>query len=178
MSFLTAPLTSILIQPKRSIGGLSVNVVLNENTKDELTITKQPIQQGAAITDHSFLEPVIFSTTVYQEANLNESLNFIYLKFQDLQQGRVPFDIITPKRIYKNMLLASLGMTTDKYTENILALNMTFQQVIIVSVGNVIVPKARQRAPRTTQATQAAGRKQSAASGLSDAGVAFFRAIP
>lgn len=141
------------------IANIQVQVVVTENTTDTLSITKQPVQQGAVITDHSYMEPTVFSSTMYFKDNLSISLSKIYQNLLDLQSSRVPFDIVTPKRIYSNMLMTTLGMTTDKHTENCLSITMSFQQIIIVSVSTVNVPKTQQKSPGKTQATQKAGNK-------------------
>ena len=159
MSILSQPISIIPIQPQRQIGSINVNVVINENTNDTLTITKQPVQQGASITDHSYLEPTTFSTTILFSANLAQSLNQIYQNLLTLQSSRVPFSIVTPKRVYTNMLMNSLVMTTDKNTENALAITVNFQQVILVTVSAVQVPRARQANPGSNGATQNAGKK-------------------
>ena len=53
MSFLSQPLQTVFIQPKRVIGSatqtIAVQVVVNEIAVDTLTVTKQPVQQGAFI---------------------------------------------------------------------------------------------------------------------------------
>jgi hypothetical protein len=182
MSFLSQPIQIIAIQPQRSIGGgitgvapIIMQVVVDERTTDTLTITKQPVQQGATITDHSFQEPVVFSSTAYFKDNslslLGELNSFtspstglakIYATLLNLQGLRTPFNVVTPKRIYTDMLLASLTQTTDKNTENCLSVAMAFQQVIIVSVSVTSVPRINQTNPASTGATQNAGTKQSA----------------
>lgn len=159
MSILSQPISIIPIQPIRKIGEINVNVVINENTNDTLSITKQPVQQGASITDHSYLEPTTFSTTIMFSANLDKSIKQIYRDFQDLQASRVPFAIVTPKRVYTSMLMTSLSMITDKHTENALALTVNFQQVILVSVSAAQIPRINQKNPGSTGATQNAGKK-------------------
>jgi hypothetical protein len=37
----------------------------------------------------------------------------------DLQNSRVPFDVVTGKRIYTNMLIRALEVTTDRTSENV-----------------------------------------------------------
>lgn len=180
MSFLSQPIQLIPIQPQRTIGSIQMQVVIDEKTTDTLTITKQPVQQGASITDHSYLEPTVFSSTAYFKDNslslLGELNSFtspstglakIYQTLLTLQSSRTPFTIVTPKRIYTSMLLASLSQTTDKNTENCLAVAMSFQQVIIVSVSTVVVPRTHQKNPGKTGATQPAGPKSSALFNLS-----------
>lgn len=160
MSFLSQPITlQSLFGTDRTIGPITVNVVINENTNDTLTITKQPVQQGASISDHAYKEPTVFSMTAYFKDNLFTSLSEIYQDLLDLQESRVPFDIVTPKRVYSSMLLATLGQTTDKATENCLALSMSFQEVIIVPVATTLVPRGKQKFPGVTGAVQKAGKK-------------------
>jgi hypothetical protein len=161
-----------LFGPKRKIGSITVQVVVNENTNDTLTITKQPVQQGASITDHAYKEPTVFSTTIlFKDNNLisgvlstfsgsgSNGLSKLYQSLLDLQNSRIPFDITTPKRIYRNMLLATLAQTTDKNTENCLAINASFQEVILVKVSTTQVPRIKQKHPGSTGATENAGKK-------------------
>lgn len=175
MSFLSQPITLIAIQPARMTGPIQMQVVIDERTTDTLTITKQPVQQGASITDHSYLEPTVFTSTAYFKDNsqnlIGEINSFnspqtglakIYQTLLDLQSSRTPFNIVTPKRVYNNMLMSTLSQTTDKNTENCLSVTMSFQQVIIVSVSTTNVPRTNQKNAGATGATQNAGQKQSA----------------
>lgn len=163
MSFLSEPITlQSLFGKDRSFGPITVNVVVSETTNDTLTITKQPVQEGASITDHAYKEPTVFSMQILFRDNLSKSLSKIYQDLLNLQNDRAPFAVITPKRIYKSMLISTLGMTTDKSTENCLSISVSFQEVIIVSVVTTKVPRARQKDPGTTGATQTAGKKSAA----------------
>lgn len=114
----------------------------------------------------------------------SQSLSDIYQKLLALQQPQVPtaqplpasfvgppppalpptiqpFTVVTPKRTYYNMLLAVLGLTTDKRTESVLAINCTFQEVIIVPVVTTTVPKSQLANPGSNAGTQNVGQKQS-----------------
>lgn len=159
MSFLSQPVSLIPIKPLRKIGEITVNVVLNESTNDTLTITKQPVQQGASITDHAYKEPTVFSMSAYFKDNLSVSLSKIYQNLLDLQSSRIPFDVITPKRIYRNVLIATLNQITDKNTENTLSVTISFQEIIIVKVSTTQVPRIKQKSAATTGATENAGKK-------------------
>ncbi len=171
MSFLDQPLQDILLAPSRKIGNINVQVVINENTNDTLTITKQPVQQGASITDHAYKEPTTLNMQIFFQTGLSSitglssllsnsnGLAQLYQTLLDLQISRVPFDISTPKRIYKNMLLAVISQTTDRTTENCLSINASFQEIIIVNISTVTVPRSRQKNPGATGRTEAAGKK-------------------
>ncbi len=161
MSFLNEPLSLFTIPPVRSFGGISGYVTIKESTTDSLTITKQPIQQGAAITDHAFKNPILFSVQMLFKFNLTQSLAQTYQSLISLQNSLTPFTCVTPKRTYRNMLFASLGQTTDKVTENCLAITASFEQAIIVSVGKTVLPASQLANPASNAAIQNVGKKQS-----------------
>ena len=143
---------------------IQVNVVINENTSDVLTVTKQPVQQGASIADHAYMEPTVFSHTIYFSANLNLSLPKLYQQLLTLQSSRVPFNIVTPKRTYTSMLLTNLSQQTDGKTENCLAITASYQQIIVVPIATIAVSRANQKNPANTSATVPSGKKSVAAS--------------
>lgn len=177
MSFLSEPLQNILIKPSRMIGTISVQVVVSEQATDKITITKQPVQQGASIGDHAYKEPVSFAHTIYFSNNNvfgGASLDQIYKNLLALQTSFVPFDIVTPKRIYSNMLLASLTQTTDKLTENCLAIHASYEQIIIVPVLATTVPRVNQKTPARTGATQNTGNKSILFQGATSLGIPTF----
>lgn len=168
-------------------------VTITENTIDALEITQQPVQQGAPIADHAFKKPVTFSIQIIfgsglQNINplnaltggsiLPQSLSTIYQNLLALQSSFVPFNCSTPKRTYYNMLFASIGVTTDKHTENIMSVNCTFQQIITVPIGITTLSRSQLASPGSNGQTQSAGIKtpQSFLSGIADAGKSLFGA--
>lgn len=159
MSFITTPISLFSLRPQRRLGEIALDVIINESATDTLNITKQPVQQGASITDHAFMEPTQFKATVRFKDNLTKSLSKIYQELLDLQKSRVPFNITTPKRIYYDMLISSLGQTTDKTTENVLSILISCQQALIVNVTTVQVPRSSQANPGATGKTENAGQK-------------------
>ncbi len=166
MSFLSQPLQDIFLKPSRKLATIALQVVVSEQTTDTLTITRQPVQQGASIADHAYMEPTAFSHSIYFTSggttlgfSAGKSLDQIYKDLLELQSSAIPFDIVTPKRIYHDMLMASLTQTTDKLTENCLAIHASYQQVIIVPILATTVPRINQRNPGSNGATQNGGAK-------------------
>lgn len=164
MSFINQALQFFSIGPQRSFAGIKGYVTISENTTDKLTITKQPVQQGAMISDHAFSEPVSLSIQMRFSDNASQNLNQIYASLQALQKPvppatLTPFTVNTPKRSYPNMLLTTLGCTTDKQTENVLAITATFEEVIIVPVTTTTVPPEQLKNASVNQGTQKAGHK-------------------
>lgn len=182
MSFIVQPQTLFAIGPKRQFGGsgniFSGYVTITESTTDSIEITQQPVQQGANIADHAFKKPVTLSIQILFDAGLfggskfgsgfGTSLSTIYQNLLNLQNSFTPFTCSTPKRTYSNMLFSALGVTTDKKTENILAINCSFQQIITVPITTANVPKSQLKNPGSNQGTQPVGSNQSVLKGSSN----------
>lgn len=161
-NFLSELLFPVVFRPRRRIGDFDAYLCVDETSTDDLEITQHPVQQGAAINDHAFLKPA--SLTIRAQFNEFDSgmpLDELYRKLLELQSSREPFDVVTGKRLYKNMLMKSLSVTTDQYTDNVLSITAQLQEIIIVNVETVTVPpRARQAQPARTGATERAGQKK------------------
>lgn len=153
-------MASIIPKNGRLIGNIIPDVTIEESTTDSIELTSHPVQQGAAITDHKYRKPVTLKMNIMQAGNDQADLATKYKSLVDLQNSTSLFDVTTPKRIYKNMQIKSLGVTTDKNTENILSISADMQEVIIVNVTVTNVPaRAKQKTPAKTGATENAGAK-------------------
>ena len=94
-----------------------------------------------------------------------ESMPEMYKAFLDLQASREPFDVLTPKRAYKNMLITSISMTTDNASENALILDVGMREVIITKTALIDgKPQSEQAMPEKTESPANAGVKTTAPS--------------
>lgn len=119
----------------RSIGGIIPDVIIDETGLDATKITDHPVEVGAAVTDHAFNLPVEITMRV----GWSDSGNFegysaaIYGALLQLKAARIPFDISTGKRYYRNMLIQAIQMTTDMSTENALMATVSCREIILTS---------------------------------------------
>lgn len=145
-----AALNDDLLNPvifrSRFIATFVADVTVEETGSDDLEITEHPVEQGAAITDHSYKRPAELTvrcgysnSSVSSQGNPNY-VDQIYSQFLDLQATRKTFEVMTGKRLYTSMLIRRLTQTTDEKTENALALVVELKQIIIVSTQTVTVP--------------------------------------
>ncbi|MCC3717981.1 MAG: phage baseplate protein [Rouxiella badensis] len=149
---------SVLLQQRtRKIGLIIPDVVITEKHSDTLEITEHPVEvptaksggasaEGAGfIADHAFRRPseltmeIGFSGggSVLDLANttgiglaVGKSPREMYQQLLDLQRTRKPFDVVTGKRIYTNMLIRVLDVTTDRTSENVLMATVTLREII------------------------------------------------
>lgn len=125
------------VKPYRAIGDIQADVTVEEEGLDELTITQHPVEQGAPIADHAYKNP---AQCMLRVAWSNSSpvagydLGYaqeVYDKLLTLQESRELFTLYTGKRVYPNMLLASVHLHTDQVSENGLFIRARCEQVII-----------------------------------------------
>lgn len=141
---------------QRNIGGFVADVTVEETHVDRLTKTRHPVEQGAAVTDHAYLEPsVVIIRAGWSNSSPGADGNQSYVTdtYNDilaLQQSRQPFDIVTGKRSYSDMLITRLQVRTDGDTENVLMLEAECEQNIFVNTQTVTVPDANQANPEVT----------------------------
>ncbi|WP_448952125.1 phage baseplate protein [Labrys neptuniae] len=158
-----------LIAPSfRMIGFIMPDVTVEENHHDELVITDHPVETGAMISDHAFKRPV----EVEMRCGWSNStvgfvgyVQLVYEALQALQNSRIPFDVFTGKRVYSNMLIRSLSITTDPTSEYALLVTAGLREVIITSTETTNTsgdtaggaPQSAQADPASTAGTQNGG---------------------
>lgn len=168
-------LITALFRPERAIGEFRAQVTIEEVGVDELEITNHPVAYGAAITDHSYKKPSeVVIRCAFSNSSLASvitdiagaqqfvtqgsvgSLNYakqVYEQLLIMQQQRIPFTVITGKRTYNYMLAKSVTQHTDKETENILAVTIRCQQVIIANISTISVQNTNGTTPTPIDGT-------------------------
>lgn len=158
----------------RTIMGLFADVTVEEKHKDELKITEHPTEVGAPINDHAYKEaPEVSMKVGWSESagklnglvgdsflGGNTSLNIVYQTLLQLQESAVPLVISTGKRLYTNMLIKSLGCTTDLQTENVLMIDLTFKKINLVQTSETEVLVENQANPAETSGVSDGGTVQ------------------
>ncbi|WP_354691095.1 phage baseplate protein [Phytobacter sp. RSE-02] len=168
-------LSTLFHLQSRNIGILVPSVVVSEKHTDKLEITEHPVETGAAISDHAYKSPsevimdvgfagggelLDFKNELAGPPLLGMSPRETYQQLLDLQSSRTPLDVVTGKRIYKNMLLRSIEVNTDQKTENVLSALLTLREVIITStLVTQVADKSNMAQGANTSAVQNAGVK-------------------
>jgi hypothetical protein len=133
--------TYALIYIGRSrIGGLIPDVVIEEVYEDQLAITEHPVEDGANVADHAYLRPKIVDMKVgwadYKSRRVGGSTEK-YEALLKLQAVRQPLNVSTGKRVFKNMLIASISVTNDVKTKYVLLATVRLREVRISTAANV-----------------------------------------
>lgn len=113
-----------------AIGPVPVDVVIREQHNSSLGITEIPIETGAKITDHAYVEP---KKLVLEFADSQAALT--YNALVRFQESRVPFVAVSGLYVYSNMLIKNLSAERDVKTSRVLSGKAELQEIIIVSTS-------------------------------------------
>ncbi len=157
--------SSLLLTSGRSIGGIVPDVVVEEIGRDTTFVTNHPVERGAAISDHAFMMPVeVEMRCAWSDstAGFQGYSELIYGALQSLQAAREPFTVLTGKRLYTNMLIVGLEVTTAAATEYALFVRVLLREVIITNTQMTSVggSSATQSDPKRSSSTSNSGTKQ------------------
>lgn len=175
----------------RKIGIFIPDVVITEKHSDTLEITEHPVEKptsssgGASadgagfVADHAFRRPseLVMEVGFAGGGSLLDLLNTssiglsiglspkeVYQNLLDLQRKKKPFDVVTGKRIYNDMLIRVLDVTTDRTSENVLMATITMREIITTTSQSIIgASKADMKLGASTSAVQDAGVKSTKA---------------
>ena len=160
---------AVYVRPARSIGGIALDVTVSERHDDDLEITGHPVEQGAEITDHAYPNPAKVTVEAgHSDAGGSSDGSSggdrrcveVYEALRELQRSREPFDLVTGKRVYSNMLIKSLSVVTDAQSETVLSVKAELQEVLIATAQAVSIPRSRQRHASRTGGVDQKGQKQ------------------
>ena len=147
----------------RKIGTIQAPCTIFEHHDDHLQITDHPVELGAQISDHAYKLPKRVDIEIGWDKLDIQARSMTYEQIIKLQESVTPMSIVTGKRIYKNMLIESVGVVTDADSENILRVNLGCREVIIVQTQITnMAPAANQANPQATAAPQNSGTVQTA----------------
>jgi len=162
-----------IFQPhSRSIGGILAQVTIDEQAEDDVQITEHPVEQGAPISDHAFKRPATLTVRAGWSAsgkapgqgNDLSAETGVYGLLLSWQAALMPFDVITGKRSFPNMLIERLSVMTDNHSEFALMATIVCRQVIIVGTQTTTVEGMSENGndhdhPETTEPEKDSGDK-------------------
>lgn len=168
-------LSTLFHLQSRKIGLIIPSVVVSEKHSDTLEITEHPVEIGAAVADHAYKRPsevvmevgfagggslLDFVDTSSIGLSLGLSPQETYQELLNLQNSRVPFDVVTGKRLYSNMLMRALEVNTDRTSENVLSAVITLREVLITQTQQITVAnKSEMKDGASTSAVSNSGTK-------------------
>jgi hypothetical protein len=144
----------------------------NINHESNLAITQHPIQTGASISDHAYMEAQQLTFEIGMSDVMEDLSNYVsniesfnnketssrsvnaYRILRKLQADRVPIDVVTRLGEYKNMLIESIVAPDDNKTAYGLKVTVTLKEVFVASVTTVKISARAQKSESTNEGDQ------------------------
>ena len=144
--------SSIFGQSQTKVGGLFFDGVMREAHNYSITTTSHPIEAGANIVDHSFVNQreveldiivgdVYFSFSTPSIYNLSKRSNDALNKLNVLLIARKPLVVICNLAKYSNLLLVGISVNQDQASSSTLMATLTFKEALFVdgNAGSIFV---------------------------------------
>jgi hypothetical protein len=126
---------------------IQADTVVEEQHADASEITRHPVEQGSQISDNAVdLFPeftLVYTWSPSSPQNTSGSVSFlnqIYNQFLQLKSSKTLLNVYTGKRLYTDCLIQTITETTDRETENVLQLRISFVSILIVSTTTITIP--------------------------------------
>lgn len=116
----------------RKIGAVAIDVVLEEIHTSTLSITRNPVEFGADVTDHAYREPRRLTMNIATGKG-REAAARTYQSLVRLQNTRIPFDLSTGLDYYKNMLIEAIAIQRAEANAQILNGIVDMLEIIFAS---------------------------------------------
>lgn len=124
----------------RFIGVVPVTIVESESHVSKLDVTKLPVESGADITDHAYIQPKEVTVKIWIGGTGRNIFGQFtaaagYQALVSFQQARIPFFYISSLTVYKDMLISEISAPVTVDNGNALEATIKLQQVLLVGSG-------------------------------------------
>ncbi len=151
-----------------SIGKFIFDAYMSINHESTLSITSHPVQNGANMSDHAYMEAQELTFEVGMSDVMHDISGFdsftgdnsrsisAYKTLRKLQENRIPFKIVTRLWTYENMLIENISVPDDKTTAHGLKATVSLKEVLVANVTTVKISERAQKSEETNEGDQKA----------------------
>lgn len=124
-------------------GQFAFDAVFSIDHSVQATVTQHPVQVGAAITDHVFMNPdsvqldIGMSDAVWNAGPDHSVL--AYQRLREIMEKRETVTLVTRLRTYPDMIIDSISVPEDFKTMYALKASVSFQQIRMSNVNVLLV---------------------------------------
>lgn len=144
-----------LLYCKTNIGGFFFDGFLKVSHDRRLTTTKNPVETGASIVDHAYMEPSVITMDIIMsdahESLISEQFVGGYARhvqawqiLKELQENRIPMFVFTKLDSYENMVITSMQADDTADTYSSLRATVELTEIPVARVKEVQITSADQ----------------------------------
>lgn len=163
-----------------SVAGIEFDALIESTETYSSSVPTYPVDEGYSVSDNMALDSTELSMTLYVTATPvtwrdthgsgEARLQLICDDLISLYESREMFDVVTPDRVFDNMVISSLEITRNPDSGMAIEIPITFTQVTVTAAAVTLIPSSYGRSGQTMQTTGSAKGKNSSASDIITAG--------
>ncbi len=141
-------LANLIFPKENKLATVELDIVVSEGVTTSSTITENPVEQGADVTDHIITNAMSFTMTgmvsdtpvkflgglLSRQSLLSAERPTVkaWEELLSLQASKTPFTLVQNLKSYDNVFIESLATTQDKDTSKLLNFTATMKEIIFV----------------------------------------------
>lgn len=140
---------------KNRVGGMRFDADLKTDHTQKLTMTQHPVEKGADISDHAFIEPseVGMEVAMSDVSSGDGKSAAAFRKLLALQSSLDPLTVVTRLKTYRNMMIESVSSPDDYSTMFGMKATILFREMKLVTTSTVKVSSSASSDPQKSGET-------------------------
>lgn len=143
-------------------GDIGFDSVISESIQADVTVTKHPIEIGADIADHVYVNPATINMKVivsYTTTNSSDDPfastwssgasrpQNAYRVLEEIKAAGKSFTVVTGMKIFTNMVLTSVSVDRDTTTANVMIADLVLNEIFVVDTQLTVLPASKLSIP-------------------------------
>jgi len=130
-----------------SIGGIEMDATIDETHTSTLVITTHPVEAGAPLLDHTYMQPAIVTlnvahglTPLYMRDQQGNSIRLTKF-FDDLKTAQANaerLELVTALETYDDMLIENIVAVRNKQNTSTVSVTVLLRQVLFVNPESIV----------------------------------------
>lgn len=160
-----------------TFGAFTFDAVFNTSHNQLATVTEHPLESGAPVADHAYIEPAEVPITIGMSdaatdvgtiAGKSSDRSVIaYNRLLALMHLFEPVTLITRLATYEDMLITSVAADDDYTTQHALKATVIFKHIQMVAVSTVTIQQKTSSSKSTSKSSSGSSKSSSSSSGKS-----------
>ena len=143
---------------KTKLGSISIDAAISLPESNSASITTSPVESGTDISDNIYYQPLKLSITgKISDYDFNRTFSVLkqnffgkkgktvsdtaYYQLKALYESKTPFQIVTSRRIYSNMLFTTFNVQVDATTSQTLSFTADAQEILLATPVTIKLPR-------------------------------------
>lgn len=146
-----------------SVAGIEFDAIIDSTEGHTASVPEYPVDNGYSVSDNLALSPMELSMTLYVTATPvtwlarhgsgEDRIRIICDELMNLFESRELFEVITPDRIYSNMVISDLEIKRSQDIGYAIEIPITMKQVTVTISAVTMIPASYARSGATGAST-------------------------